>query len=484
MTGRWWALVAVALATFMTYLDNNVVNVALPTIQRDLGLTISGLEWIVSAYILAFAGLLLVGGRLADVFGLRTVFFTGLGIFTLASVAAGLAGGQETLIAARAVQGLGAALLTPSSLALLPVIFPDPRERATAVGIWSGVGALALAIGPLTGGILSENADWGWIFLINAPIGALTAVIGFRSIRAQSAAQGARATRARLDLPGLATSALALLALTYALIEGESRGWSSAPILGSFALAAVAAVAFLIVESRTAQPMIDLTLFRERIFSGGLLSMGLWAFGVFGIYFFTALYLQSALGFTPTQAGAGFVPMALLMAVIAVMSPRIAERFGTAGTVAAGLGLMAIAVGGLSSVGEGDGYTDLLPWFLLYGAGAGLLVPLTNVVLSAMPSARAGVASGVLNVSREVFGLLGITILGAILSSRESVVTGAPLHRFLEAYQFTLLVAAAIVLVGVPVSLYALRRGRTAEPSVEGQVDGPVAAPAVSESVA
>ncbi|MEZ0074080.1 MFS transporter [Planotetraspora sp. GP83] len=482
MTGRWWALVAVALATFMTYLDNNVVNVALPTIQRDLGLTISGLEWIVSAYILVFAGLLLVGGRLADVFGLRTVFFTGLGIFTLASVAAGLAGGQEMLIAARAVQGVGAALLTPTSLALLTKIFPDPRERGTAVGIWSAVGALALAIGPLTGGVLSENADWGWIFLINAPIGAVTAVIGFRSIRAQGA-HAAKAARARLDLPGLVTSALALLALTYALIEGESRGWSSAPILGSFALAAVAAVAFLIIESRTAQPMIDLTLFRERIFSGGLLSMGLWAFGVFGIYFFTALFLQSALGFTPTQAGAGFVPMALLMAMIAIVSPRIAARFGSARTVAAGLGLMAIAVGGLSSVGEGDGYTDLLPWFLLYGAGAGLLVPLTNLVLSAMPSARAGVASGVLNVSREVFGLLGITILGAILNSRESVVTGAPLHRFLEAYQFTLLVAAAIVLVGVPVSLYALRQARTAAPSVEGQAEAPMA-PAVSESLA
>ncbi|GAA4572003.1 MFS transporter [Planotetraspora kaengkrachanensis] len=471
MTGRWWALVAVALATFMTYLDNNVVNVALPTIQRDLGLTMSGLEWIVSAYILVFAGLLLVGGRLADVVGLRTMFFTGLAVFTLASVAAGLAGGQEALIAARAVQGVGAALLAPTSLALLPAIFPDPRERGMAVGIWSAVGALALAVGPLTGGFLSENAHWGWIFLINAPIGLATAAIGLRSIRVP---RGATA-RTGLDLPGLAASALALFALTYALIEGASRGWTSAPILGSFAVATVAAVAFLIVESRTARPMIDLTLFRERIFSGGLLSMGMWSFGVFGIYFFTALYLQSALGFTPIQAGAGFVPMALLMAVIATVSPRLADRFGNAGTVAAGLALMAAAIGGLSSVGAGDGYLDLLPWFLLYGAGAGLLVPLTNVVLSTMPTARAGVASGVLNVSREVFGLLGITILGAILSARENVATGAPLERFLDAYQFTLVIAAAIVLVGVPVSLFALRRSRTAGPAGNGSDDEPAA---------
>jgi EmrB/QacA subfamily drug resistance transporter len=458
MAGRWWALVAVALATFMTYLDNNVVNVALPTIQRDLGLTMSGLEWIVSAYILVFAGLLLVGGRLADILGPRAVFFSGLAVFTLASIAAGLASGQETLIAARAVQGVGAALLAPTSLALLAAIFPDPRERGTAVGIWSAVGALALAVGPLTGGFLSENAHWGWIFLLNGPVGVVTAVLGWRSIRVPRVAKAG----AGLDLPGLAASTVALFALTYALIEGESRGWTSAPILGSFAVAALAALAFLLVESRTAKPMIDLTLFRERIFSGGLLSMGLWSFGVFGIYFYTALYLQSALGFTPIQAGAGFVPMALLMAVVATASPRLAERFGSAPTVAAGLGLMAVAIGGLSRVGEGSAYLDLLPWFLVYGAGAGLLVPLTNLVLTTMPTARAGIASGVLNVSREVFGLLGVTILGAILSARESAATGAPLHRFLDAYQFTLVIAAVIVLMGVPVSLFSLRSRRAA----------------------
>ncbi|MFC0861899.1 MFS transporter [Sphaerimonospora cavernae] len=442
-------------------ISNNVVNVALPTIQRDLGLTISGLEWIVSAYILVFAVLLLVGGRLADVLGARTTFFAGLALFTLASVAAGLAGGQETLIAARALQGVGAALVTPAALALLPKLFPDPRGRGMAIGIWSAVGALALAVGPLTGGLLSESAHWGWIFLINVPIGAVTALVGLRSIRVARATDTPHTGLAGLDLPGLGTSAVALFALTYALIEGGSRGWTSTPILGSFAVAAIAAIAFGVVESRTARPMIDLSLFRERIFSGGLLSMGLWAFGVFGVYFFTAIYLQSALGFSPTEAGAGFVPMALLMAVGAVLAPRIAERLGDARTVAIGLAVMAGAVAMVSTVGEGGGYLDLLPWFLLYGAGGGLLVPLTNVVLGAMPAARAGVASGVLNVSREVFGLLGITILGAIMSSRQSAVTGTPMHRFLDAYQFTLLIAAVIVLVGVPVSLYSLRRART-----------------------
>jgi EmrB/QacA subfamily drug resistance transporter len=455
---RWVALVAVALATFMTYLDNNVVNVALPSIQRDLHLGISGLEWIASAYILVFAGLLLVGGRLADVFGMRLMFFAGLGIFTFASLAAGLAGSQEVLIGARAVQGVGAALLTPTTLALLPTLFPNARERATAVGVWGGVGALALAVGPLTGGYLSQHVSWGWIFLINVPIGIVTAVIAATAIPAST-----RGARRQVDLPGLLTSAVALFSLTYALIEGESKGWTSAPILTAFGLAAAAGTAFLAVERWSKDPMVDLTFFRVRAFTGGLLSIGLWAFGVFGIYFFTAIYLQNVLGFSPTVAGAAFVPMALVIAVVATIAPRFEARFGAGPTVAAGLALMAVAIGGLSTVGQGSSYSDLLPWFLLYGLGGGLLIPLTNVVVSVLPVERAGVASGMLNVSREVFGLLGITILGAILSARENAVTGPALHRFLEGYQFALVVAAALVAVGVPVSLLTL--GRRSQPA-------------------
>ena len=457
---RWWALVAVALGTFMTYLDNNVVNVALPSIQRDLHLSIAGLEWIVSAYILVFAGLLLAGGRLSDVLGTRGTFFTGLGVFTLASVAAGLAQNQEMLIGSRAVQGIGAALLTPAALALLTALFPDPRERGTAIGIWGGVGALALAIGPLAGGWLSQHVSWGWIFLINAPIGLATAVLAAIAIPplARGAARG-------LDLPGLAASSVALFALTYALIEGESRGWTSGLILAAFALAAVAAAGFVAIESRSKNPMMDLAIFRIRVFTGGLLSMGLWAFGVFGIYFFMAIYLQNVLGFTPTGAGAAFVPMALLMAVTAVLAPRFEARFGAARTVAFGLALMAAAIGGIAQFGEGTTYLDLLPWFLLYGVGGGMLVPLSNVIVSALPADRAGIASGMLNVSREVFGLLGVTILGAILSNRANAATGTELHRYLAGYQFALVVAAILVAVGVPVSLYALRSVRVPDPA-------------------
>ncbi|MEV4111895.1 MFS transporter [Nonomuraea sp. NPDC049695] len=449
---RWWALVAVTLGTFMTYLDNNVGNVALPTIQRELGLTISGLEWIVSSYILVFAGLMLVGGRLADVFGARRVFLGGLAVFTLSSLAAGLAGSGTALIAARAAQGVGAALLTPTALTLITQIFPDPGERGRAVGIWSAAGALSMALGPITGGFISQHLHWGWIYLINVPIGVVTFGLGLWAVR-----PAFTRVRHRIDLPGLATSALALFALTYALIEGEGAGWTSPQILAAFGVFAAAAVAFVLVEARAAEPMIAVSLFRARVFTGGLLTMGVWSFGVFGIYFFSALWLQNVLGFSPTQAGAAFVPMALVMAVTAMLSQRISARIGIGRTVALGMAFMGTAIYLLSGVGADADYADVAPWFLLYGLGGGMLVPLTAAILGGMPKGRSGVASGVLNVSREVFGLLGVTVLGAILSSRQSGSDLPPLLAFLDAYQFTLVIAAVVVLAAIPVALYSLR---------------------------
>jgi EmrB/QacA subfamily drug resistance transporter len=450
---RWWALVAVALGTFMTYLDNNVVNVALPSIQRDLGLSIAGLEWITSAYILVFAGLLLAGGRVADVLGTRLAFLSGLVVFTVASVAAGLADSQELLIAARAVQGIGAALLAPASLALLQELFPDPRERATAIGVWGGVGALALAVGPFTGGVLSEYVSWGWIFLINLPIGIVTLALTLLSVPARRVA--AEWSLRRLDPAGLVASSLSLFALTYALIEGDAEGWTSPFILASFGVAAVAAVAFVIVQNRNTDAMVDLRFFRSRMFSGGLLAMGLWAFGVFGIYFYMAIYLQNVLGFTPTEVGAAFIPMAIITAVGAVLAPRFEIRFGVARVTAFGLIVMAAAIGGIAQYGADTTYVDLLPWFALYGVGGGLLIPLNTVVVDALPPERAGIASGMLNVSREVFGLLGVTVLGAILTNR------AETAGFLSGYQDSLVVAAVLVGAGVPVSLWMLRRPQT-----------------------
>lgn len=468
MDRKWWALIAMTLGAFMTALDNNVGNVALPTIQRELGLTISGLEWIVSGYILVFAGLMLVGGRLADLYGARRVFVTGLIIFTLASLGAGLATSGGTLIAARAAQGVGAALLTPTSLALLSQIFPDPAERGRAVGIWSVAGALSMALGPVTGGFISQNLHWGWIYLINVPIGAVTLGLALWAVRPSF-------TRVRhsLDLPGLITSALALFALTYALIEGGTAGWTSPEILAAGAVTLMSATAFVLVERRSAEPMIDLSLFRARQFTGGVITSGIWSFGVFGIYFFSALWLQNVLGFSPTEAGAAFVPMALIMAVVAVLSQRISALLGIGRTVALGMALMGAAILMLAGVGADAGYGDVLPWFMLYGLGGGLMVPLTAAVLSGMPAGRSGVASGVLNVFREVFGLLGITVLGALLTARQAASDGPPLTAFLEGYQFTLVIAAVIVLVGIPVALATLRGPRT--PDKERQERGQAA---------
>ncbi|WP_327089008.1 MFS transporter [Nonomuraea sp. NBC_01738] len=467
MDRKWYALGAVALGTFMTYLDNNISNVALPTIQRDLHLDISGLEWVVSGYILVFAGLMLVGGRMADVFGGRRIFLAGLAVFTLSSLAAGLATDGATLIATRAVQGIGAAMLTPTALNLISRLFTDPAERGKAVGIWSAAGALSMALGPAAGGFISQNLHWGWIYLINVPIGVGTFALAYWAVRPPF-----EAVRRRLDLPGLISSAVALSALTYALIEGQGAGWTSPEILAAFAVFATAVVVFLLAETRSAEPMIDLSLFRSRLFSGGLLTMGIWSFGVFGIYFFSALWLQNVLGFTPLEAGGSFVPMALVMAATSIMAQRISDRFGVGRTVATGVALMGVAIFLISGVGADGTFGSVLPWFLMYGVGAGLLLPLTSTILGAMPRERSGVASGALNVSREVFGLLGITVLGAILSARQSGSDQPPLAAFLDAYQFTLVIAAVIILVGVPLSLWALRvRAQAATPDLVGSAN-------------
>jgi EmrB/QacA subfamily drug resistance transporter len=459
---RTWTLIAVALATFMTYLDNNIVNVALPVIQRDLHLSTAGLEWIVSGYILVFASLLLAGGRLADVYGRRRLFAIGLIIFTVASFVAGLAGSADVLVAARAVQGLGAALLTPTTLAIISATYPDPRERNMAVGVWSAVGALALALGPLLGGLISDHLSWGWIFFINVPVGIATLALGLWAISESRESSAPR----RLDMPGVVLSSVALFGLTYSLIEGHDRGWTSPIILGGFLLAATLGLAFVWREQHTAEPMVAMSLFRERVFSGGLIALIMWGFGIFGIYFFTSLYLQNVLGFSPTEAGAAFVPMALLMAAGAIASEGVARRIGAYRSVGLAMALMAAGIASVSLLGADATFWQLMPSFAAIGIGGGLTVPLTATVLSAMPRDEAGVASGIFNASREVSGLLGITVIGAILTARqgEALRSGhSPVDAFLSGYQLGLLVAAVLVAAGGVAAYLGLRTARSSE---------------------
>ena len=431
----------------------------------------------VSSYILVFAGLMLAGGRLADLYGRRRLFLIGLSVFTLASLAAGLAGSGGVLIGARLLQGLGAAILVPTTLAVIVATFDNAAERARAIGVWAAIGALALAFGPLIGGYISQHLHWGWIFFINVPIGVITFALAVVVMGESRVPAGVR----RLDLPGLITSALALFSLTYALIEGHDKGWTSTLILGAFALSAVAAAAFAVIESRTEQPMVDLTLFRSRVFTGGITVMMMWAFGIFGIYFFTSIYLQVILRFSPTKAGLAFVPMAVLLALSASVAAPVAARIGAHRTVALGMAIMAAGLYLFSRLGGGATFADLMPGFLLFGAGAGLMnVPMTNAVLHSMPPERSGVASALLNASREVAGLLGITVIGAVLRSRQGAALqhgAGPGGAYLDGYHAGLFVTVALLAAGAIIGYLALRPtgSQPAVAPAAGPVSQPVA---------
>ena len=300
---KWWTLGAVSVGLFMIMLDNTVVNVALPSIRSSLGMSIEGLEWVVAGYALTFAAFMLVGGKLADFLGRRLIFMVGLAVFTGASLACGLAPNGGFLIGARVVQGLGGALMNPATLSIITATFAA-RERGKAIGIWAGVSAMALAIGPLVGGLLTEHVNWNWIFFINVPIGIIglfATPIFIAETRDESAVQS-------LDIPGLAASAIGLFSLTYAFIEASNYGWTSARILGAFAIAAVALVSFALLELHQRAPMLDLSLFRNRTFSGANAAMLFVGLAMFGTFFFVSLYMQNVLGYSPVQAGASFLP--------------------------------------------------------------------------------------------------------------------------------------------------------------------------------
>src|SRR5215831_17929791 len=362
-TRKWFTLGAVAFGLFMIMLDNTVVNVALPSIQRDLGIGLSELEWIVTGYALTFASLMLIGGKAADAYGRRLVFVIGIVVFTLASLWCGLASSGEMLIAARIVQGGGAALMNPATLSIIAATFP-PRQRGTAIGIWAGVSALALAIGPLVGGLITEHLTWNWIFFVNVPVGILGIAASFVFID-----ESKDETHSRLDIPGLATSALGLFALTYALIEGNNYGWGSARIVGSFAIAVVALASFLVLERTQRAPMLPLDLFRNRTYTGANTVILLVALSMFGVFFFVSLYMQNILGYSAVQAGAAFLPMTLLIIVIAPLAGRMTDRVGSRWFMTGGMVLIAIQLVYFSRLGSDATFWQLLPAMLIGGIG-------------------------------------------------------------------------------------------------------------------
>ena len=462
---KWWTLAAVAFGLFMIMLDNTIVNVALPTIQRSLDLKISELEWVVTGYALTFGAFMLTGGKLADLFGRRKIFVVGLAVFTASSFACGLANGATLLIAARVVQGLGAAMMNPATLSIIVATFPA-RQRGTAIGIWAGVSALALAIGPLLGGIITERINWNWIFFINVPIGLLgigAAFVFIDESRDTSQEQ-------RPDIPGLVTSTLGLFALSYALIEANTYGWTSPRILASFGIAVASLGLFVLLEHRQRLPMLDLSLFRNRGFSGANAVMLLVGLAMFGVFFYVSLYVQQVLGYSAIEAGASFLPWTLLIVLLAPLTGRLSDRIGARPFVAVGMVVIAASMFAFSRLGAQESFWALLPGMLLGGIGTALtMAPVTAAAMRSVRPDKAGVGSAVLNSMRQVGGSLGIALMGAIVAAS----TGGTGRRpepadFLTGFHHALVTSSAIALAGALIA--ALTLGETPHPEPEREV--------------
>jgi EmrB/QacA subfamily drug resistance transporter len=447
---KWLTLAAVSFGLFMIMLDNTVVNVALPSIQRDLDTDLSELQWIVTGYALTFAALMLVGGKVADAYGRRLIFVVGIAVFTVASLLCGLADSGEMLIGARVLQGIGAALMNPATLSIIAATFP-PRERGTAIGIWAGVSALALAIGPLVGGLITEHLDWSWIFFVNIPVGILGIAASYLFID-----ESRDETHARLDLPGLATSGVGLFALTYGLIEANTYGWSSTRIVGSFVLAGVSLLVFVQLERRQRDPMLPLELFRSGTYTGANLVVLLVALAMFGVFFFVSLYLQNILGYSAVQTGAAFLPLTILIILVAPIAGKTSDRLGSRGLMTAGMILIAAQLVMFSRLSGDARFWDLFPALVIGGIGMGLtMTPGAAAATRSVPVDKSGVGSAVLNSARQIGGTMGIAVMGAIMAA-EAGAERTP-EAFMRGFEAALLVAAAIAVVGAIVAFTLVR---------------------------
>jgi len=418
---KWWVLVAMVFGLFMPMLDNLVVNVALPTIQRSLGAGFSSLAWIIDAYTLTFASFMLTGGSMGDLFGRKKFFMGGLVLFTLGSLACGLSANTGQLIAFRAIQGLGAALLLPGSLSIITATFHG-KERGSAIGIWAAMSGLAVAIGPLIGGYLVEHVSWQAIFFVNIPVG----IIGF-ILTAIVVKDSRDLTKSRrIDPPGLITGTAAVFFLVYALIEGNSRGWRDSWITGSFGLALLFFVIFLVVESKRSSPMLPLKFFRNPTFAASNVVAASVFFALFGTVFFLALYLQNIRGFSPFATGVRLMPFTAAILLISPISGKLSDRHGSRWLMTLGTAVAAVGLGLLLRTQPQSSYfTVIFPAFVVLGSGMALtMAPMTAAVMGSVEPRHAGVASAATNTSRELGGVFGIALLGAI-------VTSAFKHRFL-----------------------------------------------------
>ncbi|HXT70992.1 MAG TPA: MFS transporter [Vicinamibacterales bacterium] len=414
---RWLALYVLCAGVLMIVLDTTIVNVALPSIREDLKFTETSLVWVVNAYMVTFGGFLLLGGRLGDLLGHRRTFLGGLAFFTLASVACGLAGSQAVLIGARAIQGIGGAIVTAVALSLIMNMFTAPADRAKAMGIYGFVCSAGGTIGTLLGGFLTTALNWHWIFLVNLPIGAVVYFFCLRLI----AASTHQNTEARLDVAGVAAVTAASMLGVYAIVNGRELGWTSTATMGMLGTAAALLAAFLMIESRVRHPLMPLAMFRLRNVATANVVGVLWAASMFAWFFISALYMQLVLGYTPMQVGLGFLPANLIMAAFSIgLSARIVMRFGIRIPLAAGL-LLAAAGLALFARARVDGTfpVDVMPGMTLLGLGAGLaLNPVLLAAMSDVDPADSGIASGVVNTSFMLGGALGLAVLASLAGAR------------------------------------------------------------------
>ncbi len=421
---RWLALYVLCLGSLMIVLDVTIVNVALPSIRGDLGFSETSLAWVVNAYLLTFGGFLLLGGRLGDLFGHRRLFLSGIGLFTLASLACGLATTQGVLVTARAVQGVGGAVASAVSLSLMMTLFTEPADRAKAMGVFGFVASGGGSIGVLLGGVLTDVLNWHWIFLVNLPIGALVIVLALRLV---PAAHGAAAT-GRLDVAGAVTVTASLMLAVYAIVNGNDQGWTSGRTLGLLGAAVALMGLFLAIEARVASPLMPLGLFRSRNLATANVVGVLWAAAMFAWFFLSALYLQLVLGYSPLQVGLAFLPANLIMGALSIgVSAKLVLRFGIKTPLAAGLLLAAAGlVLFVRAPVDGSFLVDVLPSMILLGLGAGIAFnPVLLAAMSDVAPEEAGLASGFVNTSFMMGGALGLAVLASLAASRSDSLRGS-----------------------------------------------------------
>jgi len=414
---RWLALYVLCLASLMIVLDATIVNVALPSIREDLGFSQTSLAWVVNAYLLTYGGCLLLGGRLGDLFGHRRLFLIGISLFTLASLACGVATSQAFLIAARSVQGVGGAIASAVSLSLMMTLFTEPADRAKAMGVFGFVAAGGGSIGVTLGGILTDSLDWHWIFLVNFPIGIAVVALSLKLLPA-ARIEGAAV---KLDVAGAITVTSALMLAVYAIVNGNQNGWTSAQTLGMLGAAAVLLAVFLVIESRVESPLMPLRLFRLRNLATANAVGILWAAAMFAWFFLAALYMQLVLGYTPLEVGLAFLPANLIMGVFSLgLSAKLVMRFGIRAPLAVGLVLAAAGmVLFVRAPVDGSFVVDVLPSMMLLGLGAGTAFnPVLLAAMSDVDQSEAGLASGVVNTSFMMGGAVGLAVLASLAQSR------------------------------------------------------------------